>query len=302
MTVRPTITSRFLPAGRIFGVAALAMVMAGCNPLARTLPPEKRIRAGWDNYRLGEFSLALKDFQAVVEASAPGSDLHLAALYGEATTWRLRRPDEDLEQAARLYQRVIELAPTNSLAAWSWLALARIQSLPLDGQPAPLARQEQAYREVISRFPFHPAGEEAFLMMQAARLADSSAGLAARVREEITAFLETHGGSGWRSAANTLLSHCCLVMGDGEARLAAVMSAWKTGEMDPSNPVQDRSWTYWQLATVAEFEAGDFATAREYYRKLMEEYPTEQKVFLARQELQRMDELEARLRSERQRP
>ena len=49
---------------------------------------------------------------------------------------------------------------------------------------------------------------------------------------------------------------------------------------------------------MAEFGAGDFGVAREYYRKLIAEYPDEQRVFLAKQELKRMDELEARLRAE----
>ena len=33
--------------------------------------------------------------------------------------------------------------------------------------------------------------------------------------------------------------------------------------------------------------------AREYYGKLIANYPTEQRVFLAKQELKRMDDLEA---------
>ena len=47
---------------------------------------------------------------------------------------------------------------------------------------------------------------------------------------------------------------------------------------------------------VAEFDVGDFGLARLYYRKLIEEYPKEQRVFLAKQELKRMDEMEIEIR------
>ena len=229
--------------------------------------------------------------------AAPGSAAALAALYGEATTWALRRPDEDFEKAAVLFREVIEQAPTNSLAAWSWLALARIQSLPADGVPADLPQQVKAYQEVIDRFPFSPAGEEAFLMQQSAKLVEPDTGRAEEVKKALEGFIQTHPQSPWRSAAHTLVAHCCAVLGKGEERLAAVIESWKTQEIDPSNSIQDWSWTYWQIAALAEFEAGDFATAREYYRKLINEYPSEQKVFLAKQELRRMDDLEARLRA-----
>jgi tetratricopeptide (TPR) repeat protein len=276
----------------------LCACLAGCAKTQEKLGPETRIGAGWDNYRLGEFSLALKDFQSAAANSPKGSDIQLAALYGEAAIWHLRRPDEDLERAAQLYRQVIELAPTNTLAAWSLLALARITSLPVDGEAPGLKEQVAAYQEVVNRFPFHPAGEEALLMQQAAKLAVPDKAVTREVLDTLRQFIRTHPRSPWISAAHGLEGHCCLSLGRSEERLNATLQSWKTAEIDPANPMQDLSWTYWQIAVVAEFEAGDFATAREYYHKLISEYPTEQRVFLAKQELKRMDELEARLRGE----
>jgi len=279
-------------------LAILCLGLAGCGKPFERIQPGVRVDAGWDDYRLGEFSLALKEFQAASADAIPGSAVHLEALYGEATTWCLRRPDEDLERAARLFHEVIDLAPTNSMAAWSWLALARIKALPVDGEAPALRPQLDAYQEVIRRFPFHAAGEEAFLMQQAAKLGTPDATQAREALAALQEFIKTHSGSPWRCAAYGLIVHCCTILGLDDLRLEAMMQAWKTAEIDPINPVQDLSWTYWQIATIAEFNAGDFATAREYYRKLIAEYPTEQRVFLAKQELKRMDDLEARLRAE----
>ena len=111
-------------------VAATLVLCAGCGA-GRGGGVEssgERLARGWDRYRLGEFSLALKEFEAAAQGVAPGSSNHLAALYAQATTWNLRRPDADKARAERLYREVIALAPTNDLAAWSWLALARMKA------------------------------------------------------------------------------------------------------------------------------------------------------------------------------
>ena len=193
---------------------------------------------------------------------------------------------------------MIELAPTNDLAAWSWLGLARITALPVNGEAPELEPQVAAYQDVIDRFSFHPAGEEAFLLQQASKLAVPDEARTRAVLEALQEFIKTHPQSPWHSAAFRLVAHCGLMLGLNDLRLEATMQAWKTVEIDPANPIQDLSYTYWQLATLAEFGVGDFAMAREYYTKLIEEYPGEQKVFIAKQELRRMDELEARLRAE----
>jgi len=54
----------------------------------------------------------------------------------------------------------------------------------------------------------------------------------------------------------------------------------------------------WLIAVYAEFDAGDFKTAREYYRRLIDEYPTDNKVYMAKMALERLDEVEAQIRRE----
>lgn len=281
-----------------FGVACLCFCFVGCDEPAANITPDTLVHAAWDDYRLGDFAAARKEFQAAMERAPRESATRLAALYGLATTWNLRRPNENVARAGRLYRQVIEISPTNELAVWSWLALARMKSLPVDGESCDLRQQVEAYQQVIDRFPFHQAGEEAFLFQQAARLEQPDKARARAVLAALEGFVRTHPKSPWRNTAYALQGHCCTILGLGDKRLEAAFQAWRAVEIDPANPIQDLSWTYWQLATIAEFDAGDFATAREYYRKLIADYPTEQRVFLAKQELQRMDDLEAQLRQE----
>lgn len=278
----------------------LGLFLCGCHGPHERASPATLLAAGWDNYRLGEFGLAQKSFEQVLRQAPDDSAAHLAALYGAATTWALRRPGEDLERAAQLYREVIAAAPASDLAAWSWLALARMKATLPPDRTVETAELLRAYQEVIDRFPFHPAGEEALLFQQTARLVAPQAGNgeAQAVRETLECFLRTHSESPWRSEAYRLLGHCFEVQGLYPERLEAALLEWQTHEPDPLNPSPDLSQTYWLTAVIAEFDVGDFAQARRFYRQLIAEYPADQKVFLARQELRRMDELEAGFRAE----
>lgn len=274
---------------------ALAACATGCRREAGPPAPE-RVRAGWDWYSQDEFSLAVREFDAALAAAPPGSQVRLQALYGLATTWALRRPGEDKQRAECLYRQIVESAPTNDLAAWSLLAIARMKALvDPTGDTVP-TNAMLAYQEVQDRFPAHPAAEEAFLFQQSARLNRPDAAQARSVLAALERFLAAHPQSPNRSFVHRLVSHCCAILGMPEKRLDSEFQSWRSAENDPANPEEDLSWAYWRIATLAEFETGDFATAREYYRKLIAEYPAEQRVFLAKQELKRMDEVEARIR------
>ncbi|MEI8243859.1 MAG: tetratricopeptide repeat protein, partial [bacterium] len=273
---------------RIWGFG-LCLFLFGCHGSHERISPAVLLDAGWNNYRLGEFDLAQKNFEQTLRQAAEGSTAHLAALYGAAVTWDLRRPGENAERAAQLYRAVIASAPTNDLAAWSWLALARMKATRPPGRE--VAREEllRGYQEVTDRFPHHPAGEEALLFQQAALLETSLEQDAQAVLATLERFLRTHPESPWRNAAYRLIGHACDVLRQHPKRLEAALQELQTQEIDRLNPSSDLSWPYWSIAVIAEFDVGDFARARQYYRKLIAEYPTDQKVFLAKQELARMD-------------
>ncbi|MCX7916082.1 MAG: hypothetical protein N3A53_07245, partial [Verrucomicrobiae bacterium] len=82
-------------------------------------------------------------------------------------------------------------------------------------------------------------------------------------------------------------------------QLAALVAQLESLETDPLNPTRDVSALYWQIAAVACFDVGDLVLARAFYERFIREYPTDSRVFFAKQQLRRIDELEARLRRER---
>ena len=76
--------------------------------------------------------------------------------------------------------------------------------------------------------------------------------------------------------------HLCQDIGPQDVILAAD-AGWKTARA---------------LGFAPTLALGDFDTARKYYRKLIEEYPTDIRMYGAKQALKRMDEVEGKIRGE----
>ena len=280
--------------GCLLGRVCCLLLLAGCHR-APEVGPAARIRTGWARYAEGDLDLAAVEFEGALSGLPAPGPLRAQALHGLAVTWDLRRPGQDPDRAAQLYRAAMAAAPTNDLAGWCALALARMQATQAAVSEPDVQSLRRVYQQVIDQFPAHPAAEEAFLFQQAARLAQPDAAESRAVLAALEDFLRTHPQSPQSAAAYRLVAHCAEVLGLPDKRLEATLAEWHAGEVDPLNSAQDLSWVYWRIATLAEFETGDFVLAREYYRKLIAEYPTEQRVFLAKQELQRMDDLERQL-------
>ena len=272
----------------------LLVVALACSPAKPARQSGDLVAAGWEYYRLGEFDQAVRTFQQAATDAAT----RVPALFGEAQTWHLRRPDPDLEKAAALYRQVAELAPQSEYAAWSSLALAWIKIATTTSKTLDIPTATQAFEAVLARFPNQPAGQEGFLSLQAVKLHQTGPAIWREVLVALDQFLQQHPQTTYASAAHLLRAHCYRMLAEPVNELAAVRQAWQVEEVDPENPKRNPVGTYWRIATLAEFDVGDFTIAREYYRRLIAEYPTEQRVFLAKQELRHMDEIEAQIRRE----
>jgi tetratricopeptide (TPR) repeat protein len=282
----------------VAAAAVAAALMSGCDRGPAPGPPEALIRAGWDDYRLGDFNRATARFEAALQGAPPGRPAHLQALYGLATTWNLRRPGEDTGKAEAYYRDIVQQAPTQDLAAWSLLALARMRHLVPVGQEPDYPAVRKAYQEVVDQFPFHLAGEEAFVYQQSTCLLDeNNKEEVRRAAEALDSFVREHRHSRFVSAAYSLLSTAHRYLGDSEQMLACAIRSLETAEIDPLNPRQTFVGRYWSLAAAAEFEVGDFETARHYYQRVLDERPLDPRVLGAKLALKRMDDLERTLRT-----
>ena len=279
-------------------VLILSLALAGCDG---ELPasPAQHVADGWRDFRWGEYDRAVADFEAAVSGTDKDDPKHAQALYGLANVWDLRLPQEKKNQprARELYERAAARAPQSDWAAWSLLALARMEHLRPVGDPVDYAAVGAACQRVIDAFPKHLAGHEAFIVQQSTRLlsleADDTREAAARIRQ----FLDENPRSAFASHAYALLAACYRTLGQHEEQLQTHIKALDTIQADPL-ALNDLSLALWAVATTAEFDAGDFEAARHYYERLIEEEPYAVHVFPAKEALKRMQRIEDEIRAE----
>ena len=290
--------NRTTQAARMLLAGMLAMGLGACaREDARRGDAAALIGEGWTAYRLSEFQNAALAFESAREQADRGSDEWAMATYGLATTWDLRRPGEDPQKATGYYKEILASAPSSPMVPWTELALARQKHLVPVGVEPDYAAVNAAYRHIMETFPGHLAAKEAFLYLQSIQLAKLEPKSTRAAAEKLQEFAAREKKE-FLSPAWSLLAVAYNTLNEQERRLQAEQTSFETTEVDPSDPYIEFAWAYWNLATIAEFEVGDFALARTYYNLLLEKYPTDIRVYGCKQALERMDALEAKIRAE----
>ena len=262
----------------------LGVLAAGCEEQVAK-KPEDLVADGWKYFQVGDYKHAVPAFEQAIQQSGSDADLHQKALYGLATVWNLRRPDYDRPKAAKLYEEALALSPKSDTAAWILLALARMKHIVPPGEDkdfddlkvlhSDYGPIRQAYQRVIDAFPEHRAGHEAFLYQQSTFVTSLDPAEARQAIAAIGAFIAKHPGSEFESPLYLLMGNAHYNVGQYAEHLACEIKAVETRPIDPTNPNQDYAQPYYQLACIAEFEVGDFNTAREYYQKIIDMYPVD---------------------------
>ena len=273
------------------GLAACAKKTAGGGDAAAL------IGEGWTQYRLSEFHDAQLAFEGARASAPKGSDAWAMATYGLATTWNLRRPGEDPDKATGLYREILEAATGSPMIPWTELALARQQHLVPVGQEPDYGAVRKAYTHIMEKFPGHLAAKEAFLYLESIELAKLDPKSSRASEKRLLAFI-ANGRPEFLSPAWSLLTVAYVTLNEQEKRLDAELKSLELTEIDPSDPFIEFGGRYWNIATIAEFEVGDFALARQYYQMLIDKYPTDIHVHGCKQALKRMAALEAKIRAE----
>ena len=303
--------SRFKAAALALAAAAL-LALPGCGKSGDTaegLSVPQLIEQAWTSYRLNEFHDAILQFEAARAAAEPASDEWAMATYGLGIVWDLQRPGEDPKKATAYFNEVLESAPSSPVAPWVKLALVRQKHLVPVGQEPDYDAVKAGFQAIIDDYPGHLAAKEAFLYLEGIRLSeginsDEPGQLEAQSRaaeSNLLAYIEAQNAASnteFVSPAWSLLTVAYVNLGEQEERLHAEEESFSHVETDPNDPSVEYAWAYWNLATIAEFEVGDFETARLNYRKLIEEYPNDIRVHGCKVALARMDALEAQIRAE----
>ena len=260
---------------------------------------EQSLDQAWLNFRLAEYDLADKDFSAILARAPKGSEDAVRAMFGLANVWNLRRPGEDLDKARSFYEQIIREQPGHDLAPWCELALVRLQHVVPVGKDPDYDVVRKGYRDIIAKHPGHLAAKEATIYLNATLIATLDEALTRQAVSNLTAFIAS-GTREFVGPAYSLLAVSYTTLKQPQQRLESEIKAFENVEIDPANPFNEFAWAYWNIATIAEFEVGDFDLARQYYKKLVQEYPVDIRTFPAQQALARMDHVEQALREGRE--
>lgn len=282
----------------LVSLLAMAGVMGCARGQKTAMDGGPSLERAWQNFRLAEYDLADKDFSAILAAAPAGSDDSLRAVYGLANVWNLRRPGEDIEKARGYYEQIIREAPQHDLAPWCELALVRLQHVVPVGKDPDYDAVRNGYRAIIARHPGHLAAKESTIYLNATMIATLDEALTWQAVSNLTAFIAS-GTKEFLGPAYSLLAVSYTTLKKPELRLQSEIKSFENVEIDPANPFNEFAWAYWNIATIAEFEVGDFELARQYYKKLIEEYPVDIRTFPSQQALARMDRVEQALREGR---
>lgn len=272
---------------------------------------KEQLSQGWEKIRLESQDLAILDFNRVLKKldslkSAAGDtpqnlEYRVNALYGLGIISSLAYHSDAGEsaKAKKYFNQVIALKPHSEMAAWAALALVRDHYLPVtsDAKEDTLGLINE-YAQVVKDYPKSAAGEEAFIYGHALAIQTLDNERIKNGIAEIEAYLKENPKSRHLSALYTLQRYGWARLGDNRKALDADIKSVETKEIDPTNPNQNLAFDYFRIGLEAQFDVGDFKTARLYYQKFVTEYPNDQKAFTIKMQLKRMAETEAELKAE----
>ena len=269
----------------------------GCERTEAKASDRELLASAWAYFKLSEFSEAQRNFARVIEQAKDKASFEsrVQAEYGLAAITAMGS-EADSAKAVPQFQQVINELPHSDLAGWSQLAMVRMTQQAI-GTDTPDARKklDADYRAVIETYRGQPPADEAFVHLQALRLIPLDRDAARQVNADITAYLNR--GTRYVSALYNLraISHqlCDEYQASFDDRTASIASQ----EKDPQNPMQIDAGLLYAMGVSAQFDLGDFATARQYYQRFLDLYPTEQRSFTVKLLMKNMDHVEASLPS-----
>ncbi|MBI4975954.1 MAG: tetratricopeptide repeat protein [Spirochaetes bacterium] len=288
-------------------IAALSITPAYAQK-KRYLPVnevEQTLAQGLRTYILSDYKGAMRNFEAVINGTPAGNDAsadaamrsaHCRALFGMGLVWNfLDNPDR--KKAAEYYRLAADQGGRTDEAAWALLALARLKHVVGINEEPDFPAIRAAYQNVIDAFPVHPAAEEAIIYQQETYLVSWKKDDAIIAEKALVNYVKNYPDPHHLRLAYTCLGFVYKMLDNPQKRMEVSLAHLKLIEGDVVNPInKDLSPAIWQIADIAEWGLGDFVTARNYYNRLIREYPLDMRVFAAKIALKRMDEMEGKKR------
>ena len=287
--------------GALVAVLLAVVFCAGCGgKKVEAESSDDAFQTGWINYRLLDWTRAMRCFEMSV-ALATNDTQRMRGLYSQADVWNFATQGRSADRAVGLYKRVVEEDTEGVWAPWAALALARMEHTKASPELPEIKVLEEAYGKVIDNYPGHVAADEAFMHLQHARLVRGEDETIAKAIAETEAWVEARKDSVFLPTGYGVMAHGHMLQGRGKEYIDALVAAVELSLQQQQNsmlPPTDQVGNYFRIGMAAQLDSGDFDVAREYFKKMIETSPWDQRIFLVEQRLKMMDEFEERVREE----
>ena len=266
--------------------------LSGCGKRSEETPA-KSLEQGWSFFQLRDFTLATEKFQSAQRTTTQSDPLHVEAIYGEGSCWNLRREGRDPARAREKFKQVQQIAPHSPFAPWAALDTVRTYHLFTGDHVVDEKQLIAQYAEVVAKYPGTPAAVEAFLYESDLQFLSDDTPVKLRETERtLLKFVENHSGNPYLTQVYGSLGRIYQQLKEPEKQLKMALLSLNAAEADPTNPKFNFSGNYWSIAQLAQFQLGDFVTARNFYKRFIQEFPYDQRVFTAQRMLQQMDRID----------
>jgi tetratricopeptide (TPR) repeat protein len=258
--------------------------------------PESDLAAGWLQFRIGNYAEAEQRFRSASNAMQGPSRVN--ALYGLLLVDTLGHAGERPDEANALRDAIVkeDQSADRTYAAWASLAVVRDRALRTGTDDASQKALADAYQDIAQRYPTTPAASEARLYAWAVRMQTSDPAALQHAIDELRQQLPHRQNDPYVSSLYSLLANGLERLHDYDGALQMRETAFKLRPADLTNPQLVNVVELYQLGLAAEFDTGDFEKARHYFRLFLQRAANDQRAFLVRLELQRMDDIEAKLK------
>lgn len=282
--------------------AALCLGLASCQQ-QDALPQNSAtaVAEGWNSLSTAEYDRAEELFVHAANSAKDDKRTYLLARFGLANVYQHRKPTPQLAEAEKVFNELVAADAGGDLGGWSCLAIARIHHIGLyeasrvsQGTGAAAAMKLPSsveldtvrtdYQRVMDLFPKTMAAEEAAVFYGASFIEQIAT-------EDVQRGIDFLKDWRARNMKSYYAGQACAVMAAGHELLKQwepMIDALINSEDAHVYPEAEKAGLYYRIASIAEQHANKPEVAKTYYRKILDGYPTDFRIFWCRRALRRL--------------
>ena len=252
---------------------------------------EDDLKQAWERFHSGDPREALESFQAILDKDPLPEPDRIQVLYGIGFCYRFMRPFPDEERAIAIFEDLLRQYQDSQLKPWLLLELGilkRKKSADLEYEPDLSINSESRryFQRILNDYPDSVVVHEAAIRLSSNYFFEVESRYADKGVELLERHLERYPDNPLASVMHMRLNIWYFAVHQDFEK--SQVHALRLGEMRMSDPFR-WSRNYWHIAQTYLIALKDPAKAAPWFRRIIEEAPKSEHVFLARKILREIE-------------